>query len=485
MTHIIKPALYNAAEYGARGIARPGESLEITKTHHPLWHDFALGFKALIWHPTAGEEYDSVGIQRAIDAAADNGGGTVVVPPGDYLIGPLVLRSGINLHLEGGARLWGSPHLKDYEGARLEDFPIPEKAWRQGSLISASHAENVSITGSGQINAQAPKWMIPWYNEDSSDTGTLARPAYAVVFRNCRRVRVEGVRLLDSPSWSLVFCRCSQVQVRGIELRNHMDSMNGDGIDVVESSDVTISDSNIHCADDGIVFKSFSPEGAVRNVAVTNCVIRTLCNGIKIGTETVGTFEDITCSNLVINNQPDDIRSAGRGAWSGINLNTMDGGLVRNINISNIVMRNVESAFFLLVGRREKLQKPHREVRTGCMERISFSNLVVDGCRYTAYAAGFPGHPIRHLHLSDIHIHKTADFYAKKPERPVGDHPDEYPHPYRFGSRKDGDQLPAYGLYLRHVESAAMRDFHVECDQPDARDFLTREHCKDVRIAGM
>lgn len=490
-----KPAFYNVCDYGATGMAEPGETLELRQCHHPQWHNFPPGLKAVIYRPAPGKEYDSVGIQKAIDAAHQAGGGMVIVPAGDYLIGPIELKSGVNLHLSGGARLWGSPYLQDYEGPQGEAAPVyaaahamhkaeEKSAPRQRRLVSATDAQNISLTGSGQISGQSPNWFIPWYNSGSTDTATLERPAYSFIFKNCRRVLVEGVRILDSTSWSLVIYRCEKVQIRGIELRN-MDIMNGDGIDIVDSSDVHVSDSHLHMADDGIVLKSHSPDHAVRNITVTNCIIRTLCNGIKIGTETVGTFEDITISNLVIHNQPHDVKAAGRGAWSGINLNTMDGGLVRNVNISNIVMRNVESAFFLLVGCRPQLQQPYRPPQVGRMERISLSNIQVDGCRYTAYAAGFPGHPIRQLHLSNISVHKTADFYAEKPQTSVQDHPDHYPHPYRFGSRQSGDQLPAHALYLRHVSQVTVRDFEIDTDQPDAREAFVVEHCSAFQASGL
>lgn len=488
---------FDVRAFGAQGVARPGEILELTNRLHPNGHDFAPGFRATIYEAAPGAEYDSIGIQQAIDAAGEAGGGTVIVPAGDYLIGPLELRSGVALHLEGGARLWGSPNLEDYDGPQGEAAPIYAAAHAmhgahdkqrsaQRRLISASDAENVTITGSGQISGQSPKWFIPWYNQIPHDPENLRRPAYSIIFHRCRRVRIEGVRIVDTTAWSLVFNRCEQVQIRGIELHN-MDIHNGDGIDLVDTSHVTISDCQIHTADDGIVLKSHHPERAVRNIAVTNCIIRTLCNGIKIGTESVGTFEDISVSNLVIQNQAKDVQAAGRGAWSGINLSSLDGGLVRNVNISNVVMRNVECAFFLLISCRETLQKPYRTPRAGTMERIFLSNIQVDGCRYTAYLAGLPGHPIRQAFLNDIHIRKTADFYKEKPAKPVEDSLQKYPHPFRFGSRAEGDQLPAHGLYLRHVDQISVHGFHVECTQLDARDLLVQEHCSAVetsRVSG-
>jgi polygalacturonase len=204
---------------------------------------------------------------------------------------------------------------------------------QQANLLLTEDAENVGLTGMGEIHGQSPHWVIPWMNESPTgwDSLNVRRPGKMFLFRNCRHVRVEGVRMFDSPNWTLVFQDCAHVAVRGVFMR-HFDAINADGIDVVDSQHVTIADCDLHVTDDGICLKTDgsnpTPAG-VRNVVVSNCVIRTWCNGVKIGTESNGTFEDIAFSNIVVHNPDDDLK----GAEGGINVCCCDGGLVRNVSI--------------------------------------------------------------------------------------------------------------------------------------------------------
>ena len=110
--------IYNVRDFGAVGVAVPGRILKLEVLQHVDW--FYPKTDYTVYELREGAELDSLGIQRAIDAAHADGGGTVVVPPGDYLIGPIRLRSNIELHLSPGARLWGSPVLEHYYGVRSE-----------------------------------------------------------------------------------------------------------------------------------------------------------------------------------------------------------------------------------------------------------------------------------------------------------------------------------------------------------------------------
>ena len=471
---------FNVRQFGAAGVARPTETLKLENFRFG-WLSWPEGLTATVYHPAEGAEYDSQGIQRAIDAAHAAGGGTVVVPAGDYLIGPFGLRSRVRLHLEPGARLWGSPYLADYRCRPDQaltssvDQGFGRKArGLSGSLrrlITAVDAEDVAITGTGQISAQSPRWVIPWLNSRPKDW-ISERPTDTFLFYRCRSVRVEGIRILDTPAWTLVFDNCRHVQVRGLRIEC-LDVLNSDGIDLVNTSHATISDCDIRVTDDGICLKNMQPDTTMGNVAVTNCLIRTLCNGLKIGTNTEGNFQDITFSNIVIHNPDDDVK----GAEGGVNLCALDGGWVRNVSVSNVVMRNVECPFYLVGGCREKTQKHYRTPRPGLMERISLSNIRADGARHTCFIVGHENQPIRDIDLTNVRIRKTDGFYSQPPG-PLRE-PDRYPTPYMFGSRQ-GDELPACGLFLRDVRQIDLRDFRVDCLRPDVRPCISAERCDAV-----
>jgi len=147
------PTIFLVRDFGANAVAYPAEQLALVNLRYK-WLQFPPGLTATIYHKRDGEDFDSTGIQAAIDAAHAAGGGTVHVPAGDYLIKPIRLKSGVRLHLDTGARLWGSPILDDHDGRQ--------------PLVHASDAENVSITGQGQISGQSPKWVIPWIQRGRS-----------------------------------------------------------------------------------------------------------------------------------------------------------------------------------------------------------------------------------------------------------------------------------------------------------------------------
>ena len=466
--------IYNVRDFGAVGVAVPGRILKLEVLQHVDW--FYPKTDYTVYELREGAELDSLGIQRAIDAAHADGGGTVVVPPGDYLIGPIRLRSNIELHLSPGARLWGSPVLEHYYGVRSEsdaglaaiprgtgDLSGDGSGRTISNLIFSSGAENISFTGRGQISGQGPHFFIPWLNRERQ--GPLHRPKEMIVFENCRNVLVRDVFIRDSTYWTLVFHDCLGVRVDGVQM-HHFDGPNCDGIDLSGTSEAIISNCRLHVTDDAICIKNLQPENTVRNVVVTNCLLRTLCNGIKIGSETLGSFEDITVSNIVIANEDGDVCDA----MGGININCLDGGSVRRINVSNVVMRNVRCPFYLFNSRRSKLQKPLRTPQVGVMEDISISHIQATNTRYTSFVVGHPESPIRNLRLDNITLRRGREFLTQIPKEPVPEKPEAYPEPWIF------DELPAHGLYTRHVQGFEASRLRLLTDSPDARPALLEEN---------
>ena len=286
-----------------------------------------------------------------------------------------------------------------------------------------------------------------------------------IVFENCRNVLVRDVFIRDSTYWTLVFHDCLGVRVDGVQM-HHFDGPNCDGIDLSGTSEAIISNCRLHVTDDAICIKNLQPENTVRNVVVTNCLLRTLCNGIKIGSETLGSFEDITVSNIVIANEDGDVCDA----MGGININCLDGGSVRRINVSNVVMRNVRCPFYFFNSRRSKLQKPLRTPQVGVMEDISISHIQATNTRYTSFVVGHPESPIRNLRLDNITLRRGREFLTQIPEEPVPEKPEAYPEPWIF------DELPAHGLYTRHVQGFEASLLRLLTDSPDARPALLEEN---------
>lgn len=462
-------SFFEVRRYGAAGVAEASQTLTVENPQFGI-AKLPVGLKVPIYHAKANADHDSIGIQRAIDAAHAVGGGTVYVPAGDYLISPIQLRSRVNLHLGPGARLWGSPHLPDY----LSTTPVLTSSVDQGfareeaglsgqnkrRLISADNAEDCAITGMGSISAQSLSWIVPWLNSRPS-AWLKERPTDTLIFHRCRRVRVEGIRILDTPAWTLVFDNCDHVTVHGIEIYA-ADVLNSDGIDLVNSSNVTISDCRIHCTDDAICLKNTQPDATMSNVVVNNCIIRTLCNALKIGTDTTGNFQNVAFSNIVIRNPEDDVQ----GAEGGINICSLDGGFVRNVSINNVVMQNVQCPFYLVSHCRTKNQKPYRTPRPGRMTGIALSNIQADGVRAPAFVVGHDEEPITDLTFSNVRIRKTSGAYPQQP--PAFKNRYQYPTPYMFG-HESKDDLPAHGLYVRNTAGLCLRDIRIDTTEPDVR----------------
>lgn len=469
------PQVFDVTDFGASGIATSTIHRVLSPRRWKFLH-FRDPVTATIHdRRTADQPLDSIAIQAAIDAAHVRGGGTVYIPAGDYLIGPIRLLSRICLQLNAGARLWGSPRLADYFESvgqdRRSDCAIDQAFNRQKQglsrpglrrLISAFDADDVAITGGGQISGQAPEWTFPWLNS-GSEAWLHDRPSDLILFERCRRVRLQDVRLLDSAAWTAVFSGCDGVRIAGVQI-HAFDTPNADGLDLHNSSNVTVSDCRIHCMDDAICLKNSVPNATMRNIVVTNCIIRTLCNAIKVGTDTVGNCENVTVSNIVIHNDDTDVAPA----IGGINLNAVDGGVTRGINIANIVMRNAECPIYLFAGCRTANQERYREPRPGRLEEVAISNVIAAGARYPCFIVGNRRSFVRGVTLRDISIDKPHGAVTSSPG-PVPERPDAYPSPHMFGSRQIGDQLPAHGLYARFARQVLVRNFRSRPSSNEVR----------------
>ena len=263
-----------------------------------------------------GKTLDTAAIQRAIDAAAASGSQAQVLLRGNrkYLVSTLVLKSNIDFHLAGDAELLVSTSQSDYP------------AGSEG-VITAHGAEGLKITGTGNINGQALKFMTAFDKEGDIWKFGSFRPKIFIL-SECRGLEISGISFSHAPFWGLHMAGCEHVLVDRLKIRNHLDVPNCDGIDPDHCRDVEIRNCDIVCGDDAIVIKStreFAGKGDCANITVKDCVMETKDSGLKIGTETVDPIHDIRFENC-------EIKSSCRG----LTIQLRDEGDVYNISYSNI-----------------------------------------------------------------------------------------------------------------------------------------------------
>ncbi|MDB5084983.1 MAG: glycoside hydrolase family 28 [Bacilli bacterium] len=265
---------------------------------------------------------DNASIQAAIDYCAEQGGGTVLVPSGQFLSGTLMLKSFVNLHLEASARIVSS----------LEEADFARAGHGNRALLCARNADNVSVTGMGTIDGRGEQFLEP--EDGVSDYVLLPirefRPKL-IDFEGCTNVLFRDVTLFRASSWGMHLTGCNRVNVQGVKILGQKRGPNNDGIDPDGCKDVHISDCHIETGDDCIVVKTtkYAAEryGACENITVSNCTLDSHDSAIKIGTETYGDIRNIVVQNCVIRNS-----NRGVGIW------VRDGATVENLLFSNLII---------------------------------------------------------------------------------------------------------------------------------------------------
>ena len=245
-----------------------------------------------------GVSKDTAAIQRAVDAAEKDGGGRVRLGPGTYLSGSVFLKDNVELHLEAGATLRGSPDRADYNATDVcpQNRPSQHECHTGGHLVLAIEKKNVSITGSGRIDGNGPVFLADkdgnniYMDPEIWELNIPWRPAQMLYFVESENIRIEDISLIDSPYWNCYLHGCTHVTVKGVRIRNRrypLHTHNGDGIDIDCCRDVEVSDCDIDSADDCITFRactsSLSAPRPCEDIRVSRCRLSTPCNALRFG----------------------------------------------------------------------------------------------------------------------------------------------------------------------------------------------------------
>lgn len=438
-------------------------------------------------------------IQKAIDQVAAKGKGTVRIPAGRFVSGPIFLKSGITLLLEEGAILAGSVNRMDYGFAA------------QLSLINGYGLRDIHITGKGTIDGQGRELVQDIYRrlktgEITDPDWKTKRPAeqnrtHLIYFQECAGITVSGVTLRDASTWVSDFVRCRDLLIEHIRIES-MAYWNNDGIDLVDCRNVLIRNCDINSSDDGICLKSEQADAFCDSITVEHCRIRSSANAFKTGTASKGGFRNIKVNGLTVY---DTYRSA-------IALEAVDGGFLENVEISNINATNTGNAVFLKLGHRNTDERysvirnivlkninvvvpagkpdagyetegpllkypPGFRKQAGKIESISPWNYSYPDSTAVIYKhnvfpcsiSGLPGHPVENIVLDNIRIIYEGGGDTAINLMPVDslhiitEAAAAYPEFSMFG------ELPAWGLYLRHAKNIQCRNMVLIQKKADYR----------------
>jgi len=471
---------------GPAACAQAGHGAPVSASRNSLFFD-VRSFGAT----GDGKAIDSPAINAAIEAASAAGGGTVVVPAGVYMCFSIRLKSFVALFLEQGATILAadSPlpgQTTGYMGGSY-DAAEPKTAWDayqdfghnhwHNSLIWGEDIHDFAILGPGLIwgkglshGEKGQRGNYPIFRAEQAGVGNKA-----IALKNCRNAIFSDFSLLKGGHFGLLLTGVDNVTIDNLKI-----DTDRDGMDIDCCKNVRVSNCTVNSPwDDAICPKSSFALGyarATENVTIANCCVSgyyelgsvldgtfkkygpdvvggwTFRNGrIKCGTESNGGFKNIAISNCIFEGS------------HGLALETVDGAAIEDIAVTNITMRDsVGSPFFLRLGAR--LRGPKESTSVGTLKRVVISNIASHGATPLCTAiCGIPGHSIEDLKISDVFLHQLGGADSEAATRLPPEKDEAYPETSMFGD------LPATGLFVRHVRNLEVSNLEVMTQTADAR----------------
>ena len=433
----------------------------------------------------AGHSLDTPAINRAIETAAERGGGTVYFGAGQYLCHSIHLKSNVGLYLDHGAVIIAADPLPEGQPGGY-DSPGPPQPWEayqdfghnhwRNSLIWGEDLHDISISGPGRIWGRGLVRSNDPRSRRPAEQRVEGVGNKSISLKNCRNVQLRDFQILQGGWFGILATGVDNLLIDGLTI-----DTNRDGMDIDCCRNVRI----VNCAvnspwDDGIVPKSSYALGYLRpteNMEISNCYVTgayqlgTVIDGtwkrfdasapkrapqvgrIKLGTESNGGFKNIAIANCVF-----------EGGW-GFALETVDGALLEEITFTGITMRDIVNTPILLrLGSR--LRGP-KGTKVGQLRRVILSNIVSYNSASEfgggGIIAGIPGHSIADIKVNDCYFQHRAEAGIESTGRVPPENASAYPDPSMFGA------LPASGFFVRHVNNIEFTNVEIACADRDPR----------------
>jgi unsaturated rhamnogalacturonyl hydrolase len=377
----------------------------------------------------------SESISKAIAACVAAGGGRVVVPAGEFLTGPIVLKSNVNLHLADGSTLKFKTDPAAYLPVVLTRWEGTE-CYNYSPFIYAFDQENIAITGSGTLDGQSDNQH--WWNWTGSTRfggsgnpntpphqrnarnrlmqmgtdnvpvaqrvfgeGSWLRPNFIQPYR-CRNVLIEGVKIRRSPMWEIHPVLCTNVTVRGLDIVSH--GPNNDGCDPESCKDVLIENCLFDTGDDCIAIKSGRNNDGRRvnvpseNIIVRNCTMKDGHGGVVIGSEISGSVRNVFAENCQMDSPSLDrvLRLKSNAVRGGV----LENIFMRNIKVGRVGGEALQIDFLYEEGARGDFKPIARN--------IVMENVTVASTPRLFSIAGFPGATITGVEIRNSTFQSVA-----------------------------------------------------------------------------
>jgi polygalacturonase len=377
----------------------------------------------------------SEAFNKAIEECSRTGGGRVIVPTGEFLAGPIHLKSNVNLHLHEDAVIRFHKDSRRY-------LPLVFTRWEgvecmnYSPLIYAYGQVNVAVTGKGTLDGQAgiESWW-PWKGnrdhgwrdgmpdqkkgrdslfsmgqrgvpvaERKMGEGFYLRPSFIQPYK-CRNILIEGVTITNSPMWEIHPVLSENITVRHVRVQTH--GPNNDGCNPESSRDVLIKDCFFDTGDDCIAIKSGRNNDGRRvnvpseNIVIQGCIFKDGHGGVTIGSEVSGGARNVFAENCEFESPV--LYSALR-----IKTNMMRGGTIENIHVRNVRVGMVDRAVV-------DIDLYYEEGRKGTflptVRNISVERMTVTICKTALNLVGYEDAPLRDIRLADVEFKQVTGGY--------------------------------------------------------------------------
>ena len=410
-----------------------------------------------------GKTLDTKAINRAIAAAVAKGGGIVEFPSGNYLSLSIHLKSNITLQIDKGATIIAATGTYDaaepnkWGDKGYQDFGYSH--WHN-SLIWGENLENIAITGSGKIYGKG----LTHSSNPPAGAGNKA-----IALKLCKNVILRDFTIRHGGHFGLLATGVDNMSIDNLKI-----DTDRDGMDIDSCRFVRIGNCSVNAPeDDAICLKSSYALGFPRacdHVAISTCQVSgydegTFLDGtlkrnasfsggvtgrIKLGTESNGGFRNIDISNC-------------KFTYSrGLALETVDGGILEDVNVSNLTMQDIVNApIYLRLGAR---MRGPSGVPVGALRRVTIRNVTAHHAAIgSSIIAGIPGHMIEDVTLDNVHIDTvgggTSAMAATEPPELITAKPEPSSH----------GPMPAYGFFIRHAANIVMNDVGLTYVKRDVR----------------